>query len=792
MKKKLLLGAVVVAGLTMGLTSCVDNVESASVTNIRNAKTEQLKSLAALNNANAQAALILANAEAAAQAANQAYLEAQAALLAAQADYEAAQAELIRAQAALLDAQTEAERAKLEYELKLLQAELDKMAQELAAAEAEADAKAKLLEAELKGIEIALQLAQLELQKQTWWFNQMVETALKEAQDAEEAAAKRAAFEAAMRLQYLLSVYEQASTNLVNARGQLALDQMQLLRAQSGLQDTKQGAQAAILNAQKEKDGYEDEIASLNRTIAFWEEWGGKTITVDDVVTARQEWIAALDAEEPLQDAYDAAEEALTEAKETVDGLKTYGVNVAKVIDRYTKYGYRYDPIGDYSYYTQYYDLYSIENEQHGTTEYYKFQVQLIGEEDTSYPSNCRGKYCLLVWRGDISNNEPYEVKAWEEMPAVPVFENAEYKDEFDQNESYKTLADGGKGLDAWNAQMNNSAEYGIMLPIEEAQEALDAAQTAEAESLTAWTEADKNLKKAKDDLKKAEDKVKEKEGKVKEANDALEAFELPKDPTEEELAEALAEQIKLQAAVTAAEREHDAAKDEVKAAEKVIEGDPATGTKGVLEVYTEAQADLWNKRWDVLKAENDVARADGQAVDATKQIEENNQLVADIKAEEPDYVAAMTALTAANENVKEKEGALKEAQGETTAARNKYKRFFAAIYSVWPFTGTAVVGDGGVDDDDIKTAIEKANERIGVLNGLIDACDEVIKNSQKTLDDIEAGVYGEEGDAYRKATGQVLILILENKIAADQVAVDNAQMRFDIAKAELEAELNK
>ena len=57
-----LVGALVASPV---FTSCVDDSESASVTSVRGAKAEQLKSIAALNNAKAQAEATLAQAEAA-------------------------------------------------------------------------------------------------------------------------------------------------------------------------------------------------------------------------------------------------------------------------------------------------------------------------------------------------------------------------------------------------------------------------------------------------------------------------------------------------------------------------------------------------------------------------------------------------------------------------------------------------------------------------------------------------------------------------------------------------------
>ncbi len=82
MKKKFfaiyaLAGALVASPI---FTSCVDDTESASVEALRGAKAEQLKSLAALNNAKAEAALIEANAQAEIDRAEAAFKNAQAAL----------------------------------------------------------------------------------------------------------------------------------------------------------------------------------------------------------------------------------------------------------------------------------------------------------------------------------------------------------------------------------------------------------------------------------------------------------------------------------------------------------------------------------------------------------------------------------------------------------------------------------------------------------------------------------------------------------------------------------------
>lgn len=111
MKKKLLMVAVLLGGLSLG--ACVDDNESASVTNIRDAKAEQLRALATLSNAQAEAELIRANAEAALMEAKAAYKEALASQESAKADY-------LRSKYALL-----LEKLEAEYAADILQAQKD-------------------------------------------------------------------------------------------------------------------------------------------------------------------------------------------------------------------------------------------------------------------------------------------------------------------------------------------------------------------------------------------------------------------------------------------------------------------------------------------------------------------------------------------------------------------------------------------------------------------------------------------------------------------------------------------
>lgn len=113
MKKQILLIATLAGALFLG--SCVDDKESASVTAVREAKAEQLKGLAALAQAQAQAATMAAEADAALKQAQAAYYEAQAA-------YEQARTEEAKANAqkAMAEAQAEIQRIAAQLEIDLL------------------------------------------------------------------------------------------------------------------------------------------------------------------------------------------------------------------------------------------------------------------------------------------------------------------------------------------------------------------------------------------------------------------------------------------------------------------------------------------------------------------------------------------------------------------------------------------------------------------------------------------------------------------------------------------------
>lgn len=154
MKKKLMMVAVLLGALSLG--ACVDDNESASVTAIREAKAEQLKSIAAINNAEAKLAEALMESKIAIEAAKARQEEA----AAAEAEANAKIAEL-KAQLAAdsYDANLAAELAKAEAAKK--QAEAD-----LQAAQAEIEAGTLSLQKLLSELQIQLLQAQYNLQKE--------------------------------------------------------------------------------------------------------------------------------------------------------------------------------------------------------------------------------------------------------------------------------------------------------------------------------------------------------------------------------------------------------------------------------------------------------------------------------------------------------------------------------------------------------------------------------------------------------------------------------------------------
>ena len=214
MKKKFfaiyaLIGAMAASPI---FTSCVESEETPSVEALRNAKAEELKAIADLNNAQAASATALAAADAA--------------LLNAQAEAVKAQKKLTEANAAYYETQNENEKAELEVTIK--QAEAD-----LARIQGEIDEQAIYIQTQLMYAQQQL----LDAQKR-------LETATKD-YDAYEKA----------KLQNLADEYSWAVQNLQYRQKELIVAKSQLVKLESGLV--------------KAEDALEKTIAANNNQIAL-------------------------------------------------------------------------------------------------------------------------------------------------------------------------------------------------------------------------------------------------------------------------------------------------------------------------------------------------------------------------------------------------------------------------------------------------------------------------------------------------------------------------------------------
>ena len=272
MKKKLMMVAVLLGALSLG--ACVDDNESQSVTDLRGAKAEQLRSIAAMNNAEAEAKLIYANAEAQLKAA-------EAALKQALADKAAAEA-LIK--------QLEAQLAQDTYDA------------DLAAALAQAEKERLEAEKEIARINGEIQTNQLQLGKEIAEIQAQLLQAQLDLQGKEDYAAQ----EAMARLEKLAKNYSTALYSYTEEKNNLADLNTDLLELQADLDDWKARKEEKIAKNNAT-------IALIDQQIAYFKQYENYTEDVD-----------ALKNEYALKESErDQAEDAMTAAQKELTNLET-------------------------------------------------------------------------------------------------------------------------------------------------------------------------------------------------------------------------------------------------------------------------------------------------------------------------------------------------------------------------------------------------------------------------------------------------------------------------------------
>lgn len=777
MNKKLLLGAALLVGMGATFTSCVDSTESPSVTNIRNAKAEQLKSIAELNRALAEKELILANAEKAAQAASQALQEAQAAYLAAQAEYEKAQAELLRAQAALLNAQTEAEKAKLEYELKLMQAELDKKAQELA------EAQAALANAQAM-FEIELQKAQQQLAQMQIWTNKLqfiYDEMVKKAQKEEDQAKKEEALAAAARIKQLINEVDFYAQALVDAQTKQAKDELTLKRIQAGLQNAKDLLVSELEALEYENMYYNYLIEAYNDLIDQLAAYAGEEVTAEDYNNVFFEYLAAINKYYETGEAYDKASVAASEAWSNL-AYSEYQNNVGKTLNR------------PYSYYTY--------NEKMERDDWYDYVIRYIYSWETSItpdygenqqtifiPEDLRGKYVLIINHynplgyKNIYDGEEYAYSvskdAWT-YTFIPVYENStrQWNEEgnFDYYTTYRNLSNDGAGLKEWLKLRLNTLENQAPTQLEDLQNALVQAQKDLAAADKAYTDAVTAYNKAEAAYQAAQKALPEA---IAEAGAKQEAYEAAKAISDKE--GATEAQIK---ATADAKKAWDDANDAVEEARTTL-GTTRTAYYNAYWTKLETSSALDYETANVQSIKNDIANAEDGVAYNESQVADVKQLVDDILAGAAENDANIEAFNSASE---EKAQAT-QAYAEAMAALSPIEELLDAINDALDnYGGYMGVGTANEDGNNL------AGLNIARFKSMISFYELIIEYNELDIADLEAQIDKLDSDEAEIEWNGVscnyaeLVLDYQAKIEKDKVRVETVKQLYEAVKAELEA----
>lgn len=302
MKQKLFLGALLLGALT--LNSCVDDTESASVTAVRQAKAEQLKSLAAYNDAQAKALIMAEETAKAAQ-------EAEAGLKKAQEEYYKAQAAYQQAMADYQAAQTETERANAQKAL--------------------ADAEKSKAEAAYWTQYYANEIQNLKDQLEIDIINNKKD--LLEAQQKYEAAILKGDQERAAALITLLGDYQRANNNLLKAQQDLAGYRIDLAQLEAGLVSPLQTLKDQIRTKKNDIADWKKDNLEAQAYLDTWEKYTSADAQKEldavkiELISLNKAKTEADKAKTAAYNKYGLAKEALTKSNFTnaINELKGSG-----------------------------------------------------------------------------------------------------------------------------------------------------------------------------------------------------------------------------------------------------------------------------------------------------------------------------------------------------------------------------------------------------------------------------------------------------------------------------------
>lgn len=418
MQNKTLFAALLVGALC--LSSCVKNVESESVTAVRNAKAKQIESIAKLNEATAQAEIIKANAEAT-------IAEAQAKLLEAQAKQAEANAALIQAQAELQAVNIQIQLVKLEEEKVILQAkkaELQKLIAEYEAAIALAEAQMQEYLNRLANAEAQAEIDALKNQAELLKQEKLLAAAAADLED-----------ELRARVTTVWNKYSTAVNNYNTKAVELVKKEAQLAKLQAKAVDNREITYDEIV-AQEAK------IARLEEELEVMEEY--LEMTSDEI----KELI------EPAREALIAANTAQAEAS----AIKTAANNEYNTLNgkakEYEQGWYNNFKNFVYNHSSLYQKFYFVSNKYNEETERYESGLYFYQEEGTDLSqifvplwTNDEYGYGYLEEKEFAIYPEPVEgVRATNtvSIPAVIKFNPAQiFTENFDQY--FKVLVDNQK-----------------------------------------------------------------------------------------------------------------------------------------------------------------------------------------------------------------------------------------------------------------------------------------------------------------------------------------------------------
>lgn len=255
MKKKLMMVAVLLGALSLG--ACVDDNETQSVTDVRNAKAEQLQARADMNNAEAEAQKIQADAEAALMVAKAEAQKAAAAKAKAETETIQKRAELVELQKEAANLQNEA--AKIKNKKKQVELETALANLEVSKKEAERDLAEIAARMELMAQNNQIELLKLQkrladAQKELVNYDKRLAAAATQAEKDKLAAEQ-------LKLEILSNKYFTAVEALIEAQNTLAGSKATLAGLESGLISGKAAKEKAIAENNNTISMYEMRIA---------------------------------------------------------------------------------------------------------------------------------------------------------------------------------------------------------------------------------------------------------------------------------------------------------------------------------------------------------------------------------------------------------------------------------------------------------------------------------------------------------------------------------------------------